>query len=396
MIGKRASSLGIIRTATLLLAGLGALGRPNLAQPVAHIPAVATPGLGDHYLLLVNTAIAFQMDEPKLRQFDKSPYDGIAIAFQHAYDTADVPSVAAMDAQIAQWTKYTKKDIWPWVYINRMVGTKASENNAHSDVPYFHKIQGMDLDDKNGALTDFLKLWSNSLDAARHSNVPGIVFDPEFYNYYKQYDIAEIADNTGKKPQEVAESLKKLGTRMADIAAKEYPTATLWFLVTALTHPGYKTYNGVPYYPSPAYISIGLLDEIAKNHLQLKVLAGGEGSIGYCHENLAAFKSAIDKRQSDIGAQLQKYNGFFSLAGTLTLWSEPSAKQNWVNQDVCKISQAATVEDLEPYLELLMKTYRYNWIYASGDGGYLAFFPEIAPRFDKVIAKAKSQVFDHH
>jgi hypothetical protein len=46
------------------------------------------------------------------------------------------------------------------------------------------------------------------------------------------------------------------------------------------------------------------------------------------------------------------------------------------------------VEDLEPYLELIAQTYRYNFIYASGDGGYSAFRPEIAQRFNAVIAKA--------
>ena len=388
--------LGLIAITTFVIVALNQSRHANdLTQTSTNSPHVAR-GLGGRYLLLVNTAIAFQMDEPKLRQFNKSAYDGIAVAFLHAYDTSEVPSVATMDSKLAEWKHYTNKDIWPWVYINRAVGMSAAENNPHSNVPYFRRIQGMDLDDKNGALSDFFQIWRNSLRAARDTKVPGVVCDIEFYNYYKQYDIGEIARNSGKQPREVADSLRAIGARMADIATKEYPNSILWFLFTGLTHAGYKTYDGSPYYPSPAYIAIGLLDEIAKLHLPLKVLAGGEGSIGYCHENLQEFQSAIHKRETDLHDQLQKYRGVLSLAGTMTLWSDQASKKDWVNEGNCKTSAAATVEDLEPYLELLFSSYRFNWIYASGDGNYLPFSPESAIRFDRVISKARTQVSVSH
>jgi hypothetical protein len=352
--------------------------------------------LPNHYLLLVNTAIAFMMDEGKFRQFEKSSYDGIAVAFLHAYDTSDVPSAASMDAKIKEWKQYTKKEIWPWVYINRIIAFSPSENNAHADAPYFHKIRGADLDDTAGALSDFLANWRNSLVAARDTRSPGIVCDLEFYNNYKEYDPAELARNSGKNPSEAAEALKKIGAEMARIADKEYPEAVLWFLFTGFTHPGYKTYAGVAYYPSPTYIAIGLLDEISNKHLRVKVFTGGEGSIAYCHEDLREFQSAILKRQSDFNSTLQKYNGILELAGTLTLWSDRSAKKGWVDQEPCKTATASNIEELEPYLELLFKTYRYNWIYASADGGYLAFSPDSAPRFDKVIKHAQIQTTPQH
>ncbi len=371
-------------------------GHASDAIPISPSSPQIAHGRGDPYLLLVNTAIAFQMNEAKLRQFDKSAYDGIAIAFLHAYDTSEVPNVATMDSKLAEWRHYTNKDIWPWVYVNRAVGMSAAENNSHSDVPYFRRIQGMDLDDKNGALSDYFEIWSNSLHAARDTKAPGVVCDIEFYNYYKEYDIGEIARNSGKQPGEVAESLRAIGARMADIAAKEYPDSILWFLFTGLTHAGYKTYSTTPYYPSPAYIAIGLLDEITRLHLPLKVLAGGEGSIGYCHENLQEFRSAIHKREIDLHDQLQKYQGVLSLAGTMTLWSDQASKKDWVNEGNCKTSAAATVEDLEPYLELLFSSYRFNWIYASGDGNYLPFSPENATRFDRVISKARTRASVSH
>jgi hypothetical protein len=362
---------------------------PNLnSSPSAQSASVhSTP---EHYLLLVNTAIAFMMDELKFRQFDKSSYDGIAVAFLHAYDTSAVPSVASMNTQIKGWKKYTKKDIWPWVYLNRMIGFNPAENNSHADTPYFRTISGADLNDANGARSDFLSLWRNSLAAARDSHAPGIVCDLEFYNYYKEYDIGELARKTAKTPAEAVKSLQEIGAEMARIAAEEYPDAVLWFLVTGFTHAGYKTLDGVSYYPSPTYVAIGLLDEISRKHLRLKVLAGGEGSLAYCHETLQQFKSAILERQADMASTLQKYKGVLEMAGTLTLWSDRAAKSGWVNEEACKAATAETVEDLQPYIELVMNSYRYNWIYASSEGNYLPFAPGSAPRFDAVIARAKT------
>ncbi len=373
--------------ASRLPAGEGATAKPEAPSPSEKKPG--NKRLGDHYLMLVNTAVASYMTEDKFRQFDKSPYDGIAVAFLHAYDTSAPPSVASIDQQIAGWKKFTGKDIWPWVYVNRMIGMSLAENNSHADNPYFRQIAGADLDDKRGARSDFLQIWQNSLIAARDSNVPGIVCDLEFYNYYKEYDIGELAGQTGKKPSEAAESLRALGEKMADSAAGAYPNATLWLLFTGLTHGGYKTINGVPYYPSPTYIAIGLLDEIRSRKLPLKVLAGGEGSIGYCHDSLDEFKQSIRKRQADLAADLQKYNGILELAGTLALWSDRAAKRDWMTEGSCKTSEADTIEDLQPYIELLLTTYRYNWLYATSGGNYFPVLPANAPRFDRAIQRAK-------
>ncbi len=72
----------------------------------------------------------------------------------------------------------------------------------------------------------------------------------------------------------------------------------------------------------------------------------------------------------------------------MTLWSDPSAKKGWVKAYPCGSATASTVEDLQPYVELLLRSYPYNWIYGSGDGGYNALSPESARRFNAVISKA--------
>jgi hypothetical protein len=360
------------------------------ATPAAPASSSASHRLSDHYLLLVNTAVVSRMDTRKMAQFDRSPYDGLAVAFLDAYETSPVPSAAVMEAQIAGWKKATTKDVWPWVYLNRMVGANRAEGNSYSKVPYFLRFQGPDLDGKAGAQNDFLEYWRNSLRAARETGVAGIVCDLEFYNNYKSYDVGELARMTDHSPQDVVKLLRQVGARMADIAATEYPGATLWFLFTGFTRSRYRVVEGQPYYLAATYIAEGLLDQIQDRHLPLRVLSGGEVGLGYCHRSVGDLRLAVQKRATGLAPVLEKYRGILELAGTMTLWSDRSAKRAWVAQGACGASPAASVEDLEPYMELLFRSYRYNWIYGSINGGYSAFQPTIAPRFDAAVAQAKA------
>lgn len=115
--------------------------------------------------------------------------------------------------------------------------------------------------------------------------------------------------------------------------------------------------------------------------------------LGYCHASVDDLRQAIEKRSADFAPFLRKYSGILELAGTMTLWSDRSAKKNWVAQGACGKSSADTVEDLIPYMELLFRTYRYNWIYGSPNGGYFAFQSWSAPRFDAAIAQAEARAY---
>lgn len=360
------------------------------ARPTVAASAAATEQLGSHYLMLVNTAAPSRLDVQKIAQFDRSPYDGLAVSFLDAYETSPVPTAAAMDALVARWKKVTTKGIWPWVYLNRMIGVNAAEGNQDAKMPYFGRIEGVDLDGKAGAQKDFLDSWRNALRTAKDTKVPGIVCDLEFYNNYEAYDVGQLARMTSLSQQDVVKLLRQLGTRMADSAADEYPGATLWFLFTGFTRPEYRVIEGQPYYLAATYIVEGLLDEIQRGGFALHVLSGGEVGLGYCHKSVEELRQAIEKRATDFAPTLQRYTGILELTGTMTLWSDPQAKNGWVAKGACGASSAATVEDLEPYMELLFRSYRYNWIYGSVNGGYYAFQPEIAPRFDAAIAHAEA------
>jgi hypothetical protein len=348
--------------------------------------------LGDHYLLLVNTAIARLLKPEDISEFDKSPYDGLAIAFHYNYDVGPVFSSDQMDAQLLEWKKHTNKDLWPWVYLNRMIGAGEASGNPRVDVPYFHRIQGIDLEDKAGAKSDFLQIWRNALHTAKDTRVPGIVFDLEFYNYHKGYDPAEMATQTSKSVPRVVELLQQLGADLADMAAAQFPDAVLWMPFTGFTHEDFKRIENRSYYATPVYIAIGLLERIQQRNYRLKVISGGETSLGYCHENLAEFRKAIQKRAESFAPELQKYSPNLELAGTITLWTERTGKSGFIAEGDCGKASANNIEELEPYVELLFKTYRYNWIYGSSNGSYFAFDPRSAPRFNAVISKARKNM----
>jgi hypothetical protein len=363
------------------------------AKSAASASAPVGDRLREHYLMLVNTAVAAQMDASKIAQFDRSPYDGLAVSFTDAYDTSPMLSVPLMQAQMAGWKQSTAKDMWPWVYLNRMVGANDAEANPYSKVPYFQMFQGLDLDGKAGAQNDFLENWRNALRLARKTGVPGIVCDLEFYNNYKAYDVAELARMTSRPQRDVLILLRQVGARMADISSAEYPGASIWFLFTGFTRLEQSATDAQPYGLAATYIAEGLLDQIQRQHYQLRVLAGGEVGLGYCHASVDDLRQAIEKRAANFAPFLQKYDGTLELAGTMTLWSDRSAKKSWAANGACGTSSAATIEDLIPYMELLFRTYRYNWLYGSPNGGYLAFQPASAPRFDAAIKQAKARAF---
>jgi hypothetical protein len=216
------------------------------------------------------------------------------------------------------------------------------------------------------------------------------VVDLEFYNYHKEYDVAVLARQMGKSPQETVQSLRQLGSRLADIAAAEYPDAVLWFLFTGFGYPELSVIDKQPYYGSPAYIAMGLLDEIQSRQFHLNVLSGGETTLGYCHDSLQQLMEAIRNRAAKFAPQLRKYQGTLELAGTITLWRDHAGISGWAKGESCWTSSAATVEDQLPYLDLLLTSYRYNWIYAASEVSYFPFEPESAARFNAVINAAKA------
>jgi len=354
--------------------------------------AEKTAPLGDHYLMLVAGNRASTLTPSQLTLFEQSQYDGLAVRFLTQYDTTPVPSVQEMTSKLLQLKKSSAKDFWPWVSFNRMVGRDPEVDNPNGRDLYFTRTHGIDLEDTAGAQRDFLELWQRSLHAASQTHAPGIIVDLELYVNYKAYDPGLLAKQIGKPVDQTLELLHKLGIRMADAAAKEYPNGVMWFLLTDLCEYGWKVDNNVKYYPTPAYIVMGLLDEIRDKHYMLKVVSGGEVGLSYCSYSVEHLKHKIEVRANDFAPQLENYRGALELAGTMILWPDRTSKTDFMAAGVCAKSDANTVEDQQAYLEILLKTYRYNWIYGTNNSGYDPFNASTAPRFNAVIQKAKAKV----
>jgi hypothetical protein len=368
--------------ATLLFAGVPAENRAQVAP--------TRPALSKGYLMLVAGNRANTLTPEQLRQFQQSPYDGLAVRFLAQYDTAAPTSAAEMAAKLQELKKSNGKDYWTWVSLNRMVGKDPDSDSAYGKDPYFSRTAGMDLEGKSGARNDFLKLWQNSMRAAKQAGMPGIVADFELYVNYKAYEPALLARQIGKPVDETITLLNRLGAQLADAAAQEHPNGIIWFFFTDLGQLGWKVDGDVKYYPVPAYIVLGLLEEIRLKHYGLHVISGGEVSLEYCSLNLPYLQRRMDTRAKDFAAHLQKYPGTLELAGTMILWPDRKSKTDFMAVGACGKAEAATLEEQEPYLQLLFKTYRYNWIYATHNSGYDPFDPTTAARFNAAINRAKA------
>lgn len=348
--------------------------------------------LGEHYLMLVAGNRASSLTSSQLTLFNQSEYDGLAVRFLTQYDTTPVPSAQEMASKLLEFRKLSGKDFWPWVSFNRMVGRDPDVDNPYGRDPYFSRTHGIDLENSAGTQADFLQIWRRSLRAANQSHAPGIIVDLELYVNYKAYEPALLAKQIGKPVDQTLDLLHKLGIRMADAAAQEYSDAIMWFLLTDLCQYGWKVDGNVKYYPTPAYIVMGLLDEIRDKHYALKIISGGEVGLSYCSYSVEHLKQKIKVRADDFAPRLQNYQGALDLGGTMTLWPDRASKTDFMAVGVCAKSDASTVEDQQAYLELLFRTYRYNWVYGTNNSGYDPFNASTAPRFNTVIKKAKAKV----
>jgi hypothetical protein len=349
----------------------------------------------EDYLMLVAGNRANTLTPEQVTLFAQSPYDGLAVRFLTQYDTTPPPTVEEMTARLQELKKTNGKDYWPWVFLNRMAGRDAGFDSSYGRDPYFARTNGLDLEDKSGAERDFLQIWRNSMRAARLAGMPGLVADFELYLNYKAYEPALLAKQIGKPVDETLQLLNRLGIQLADAAAQEYPDGTIWFLFTDLGQLGWKTEGTVKYYPTPAYIVLGLLEEIRLKNYGLHLISGGEVGLEYCSFNLEHLKRKIDGRARDFAPHLQRYPGILELAGTMILWPDRKSKTDFMAEGGCGKSEAATVEEQEPYLELLFSAYRHNWVYGTHNSGYDPFNPATASRFNGAILRARAAAKKH-
>ncbi len=320
----------------------------------------------------------------------RAPFDGIAAPIVTAYDTQPNAPMPRLERRFLAMQRYSGKQIWPWVFINRMLGPGPTRDNPQALKPYFEAIRTMDLDNITHARERFMSDWRTSLRLARAINSPGVVLDLEFYNNPSiAYAMSRFAEQIGMPAAVAGSKLEQLGNEMGMLVAKEYPTAKIWILNAALDNPADQTIGGRAYFEPRGEIAYGIVDELARLHAPAIVIDGGEDTLGYCQPGISALRAKIDSRAARFAQLQHRYPGYIALAGTVTLWGDAREKKGWLAQSDCGASGVETAEDFIPYLRVLNDNYSYNWIYATPIGGYDPFDASAAGRFNKVIRKGR-------
>jgi len=332
------------------------------------------------YLLLVTfggTINTFAVE--KIRAINESPYQGVAVAL---VDGDDPGVYVAKDFQEAvnRIKADCRKHIWPWIFFNRIIGYNPEGTNNHrGNKPYFRRIKGMDLYDEAGALSDFYQHFRLALRIAKELGSPGVFLDAESYNNYLNYQLAYLAAQLGRTPEETKERLQAVGGEMMTIVAAEYPQAILWFGFTGLATPLQLAKQGnQKELLSPAFIVQGMLAKAKELGLPAKIVSGGQVSLGYCQESLAALQNAIQTRQHQFAPWLTAYP-HLALGGTIAPWADARQKSGWLLKKKCGQATMRNLDDFKPLLRELLQTYDYVWIYAAGAAGYDPYGPAALP-----------------
>lgn len=363
---------------------------PNGVSFVGDLHAGEKKSMPKPYFLLVYSSYENQFDKldmEKIKVLNESPYHGIAVRVIWEFD--DKPFDSERIRKYADLIrKHTTKDIWPWVFLNRIVGVyeKEQPKDIIKDKPYFLKIKGIDIYDEAKALSDFYEIWRFSLRLAKHFSAPGIIFDLETYNKYEVNKINYLAKLNDKSKDDIKRQLEFVGAKLIEIAEKEFPDAIIWFLFTHLGNPPPPWYPLFQKYMSVSHIVLGMLNEAEKRKLPMKFVSGGEIGLGYCHGSMDDLIEKINKRKERFEPYLENYSRLF-LGGTIAPWNKVAVKKGWMTEKICGETSLKTMEDFVPLIRTLSNHYEYIWIYATPMAGYDAYDKSIAEQFNESLRK---------
>lgn len=356
-------------------------------------------GLPRPYLALFSFGLARlpELANRQLRLLNTSPYDGMATWWAREYSVNPPPRFQQMLPRLRRLRQMTRKDLWPFAFLNRIVEGSPKLGRWRFK-PVYGRIRGMDLDNATGSLHDFLLTWRRNLEIARFLKSPGVGLDPEFYNTeFPQSDLqfdnlSLLARYRGEAPAKTRRELLAIGARMASIVRKVYPGAAIWCLRTGLGDSSEATVTGCrPVPPSVAgYIVEGLLDRANEAHIPLTLFEGSEpnGSSGYLLGDLSVAQVREVLRTQDVRYRpwLKLYPQLV-LGGTVAPWLDTQHLAYWM--EGCR-PIVSTIEGFKPYFATLMEHRRFVWIYAAG-GAYNVWDKPYCQRFPPVLAAAKEE-----
>ncbi|NOY82065.1 MAG: hypothetical protein GXP31_13800 [Kiritimatiellaeota bacterium] len=332
------------------------------------------------------------LDLSALGRLKGSVWNGVAIPLRGSYDVSPPPPFSALAPRLDAAREAAPRaiDLWPWVSINRMVGS-APDGRSHAGAPtankVFRAIRALDLDDETGARTAFLTLFRLAVRAARRWKSPGIVLDPEAYNDYRTYRVAFVAERRDRSPDAVIANCRRLGEDMARIIAEEYPTCVVWTLFGRFERTERLPNSTRDVLTTPTYVFTGLL-EYAKTHsIPLTLLDGGETLPGYCNRSLDSLREKIARRDRLVQKWLDVYPERLVLAGPISPFHDWDLTSGWIRKGYAK-SPFRTLDDFKPLFRCLFEAYDWVWIYASSAAKTKPYAPENVARYGAVLRQA--------
>ncbi|MFZ0338965.1 MAG: hypothetical protein WAL45_13090 [Terracidiphilus sp.] len=378
---KRCGHFVLMTLTALAFPIAGSALRPpqETAKPLEDVPSP--------YLLLVTFNDLTGAD--RLSSLDASPFDGIAVPVVDAYYSGPQLPFEQIQEHFASLQRQTRKQIWPWVFINRMLET--GDAAAKTGAPDSDKVNTVDLDDSFGGRTAFLDLWRKALRQAQSTGIPGVVLDMELYSNRKAYSVSVVARQRSLAPNEARKELEEIGNQMAQIASQEFPDVIVWTLLSGLS-PARYVLNSSEEDSTCRYILLGMLDGAREHHLKLTLIDGGEDSLGYCHESAAALKESILDRRQRFRSLCQEYGDALKLGGTIALWRDSASRTGWLRYGRCGASDVKQPQDFGPYLALLFQSYRFVWIYAAVAGQWDPLNQAESGPLNRMLGEAKGSV----
>ena len=323
------------------------------------------------YLLLVSFAIQSPqlISEDIKTSIKASPFDGIAVPYVSAYH-ADVVDVNEINDSFDHLSRELDKEIWPWVFLNRIVGYDPDVKGKFKPKKLkFSSLEGMEILPTQKTARDFLMQWENALLVAKKTASPGIVLDLEPYNNKQAYRISYLADKMNMSAENIREHLHSFGQSMAEIASKTYPTAKVHLLFSGLTSK--KSFGILQWEKrSVSYIVEGMLDYNQAHKKSVSYISGGELTIGYCNLDLEHLRKKISAREKKFMKFKTKYAGL-ELSAPVAPWLSIDTRSGWMTRGNCGKSGLKTITDIAPIFNEINNSYKYMWIYLAGHSGFM-------------------------
>ncbi len=339
------------------------------------------------HLLLVSfrNPLLSDWERKDVHQIEQTPFDGAASAIISAYSTEEIPEYSEYASTI-DVIGQDNLDIWPWVFINRLVGGEKRGKGG----PFFSGIRGPDLDDQMGTRSDFLSTWRLALRLAREMGSPGIVADFEVYNNKDAYNPAWVAERRNEDLETVLASLRDLGREMAVITGEEYPAAKIWQLFFDPYREKYRTPEGKGLTRTVNYVNPGFLEKILEDDMDVVVIDGGETAIGYYFESIGELEDKIAKQETMARPLMDRFKGAFQLGGTVAPYRDCGELNGWMRDYAGPDPPWRMADDFVPIFERLFEAYRHVWIYAASSAKFDPFeIEKVAPIYNALNQAAQ-------